>query len=54
MRTMGGDTVDIYASDIASRKELKKFSHMISGQGLGLSKQDIRDMAKNTSRKINS
>jgi putative heme-binding domain-containing protein len=45
MRVMGGLTVDINASDIASRKELKK-SAMLPGQALGLSTQDIRDIAE--------
>jgi putative membrane-bound dehydrogenase-like protein len=45
MRIMGGGTVDINAEDIASRKELKE-SAMIAGQTLGLSKQDIRNIAE--------
>jgi len=45
VRVMGGATVDINAEDIASRKEMKQ-SVMISGQGLGLSNQDIRDIAE--------
>ena len=45
MRVMGGATVDINASDIASRKELKS-SAMLPGQALGLSNQDIRDIAE--------
>ena len=45
IRVMGGATVDINASDIASRQELKH-SVMISGQALGLSAQDIRNIAE--------
>lgn len=45
MRVMGGASVDINASDIASRKELKN-SAMLPGQALGLSHQDIRDIAE--------
>ena len=45
VRVMGGATVDMNASDIASRKELKN-SAMLPGQALGLSNQDIRDIAE--------
>ena len=42
---MGGSTVDINAEDIAERKEIKH-SVMIPAQALGMSDQDIRDIAE--------
>ena len=45
VRVMGGSTVDINAEDIAERKEIKH-SVMIPAQALGMSDQDIRDIAE--------